>query len=145
MEASKTIKRLRYQSYTNLPRTPRTEESTCLAMRFPSKLHALEPETEFLNDFSSSTPSLLICINERQDPTRPSCARRGSLKLAQAIEQGIVERGIALKIERIHCLGHCQKGPTMRLAPGGKFYLGNKDTEAETILDDIESRLKKSL
>ncbi len=33
----------------------------------------------------------------------------------------------------------------MRLAPGGKFYLGNKDTEAETILDDIESRLKKSL
>jgi len=33
----------------------------------------------------------------------------------------------------------------MRLAPGGKFYLGKKDTEIKAILDDIESRLKKVL
>jgi len=98
-----------------------------------------------LGDFSSPTPSLLICINERQDPTRPSCAQRGSLQLAEAIEKEIADRGVELKVERIHCLGHCQKGPTMRLAPGGKFYLGKKDTEIKAILDDIESRLKKVL
>jgi len=91
-------------------------------------------------------PTLLICINKRMDTTRPSCGYRGSIELADAIEKGVAERELGLEIERIHCLGHCQKGPTMRLAPGGKFYLGKGVDDADAVLDDLAGRLngKKS-
>ena len=77
------------------------------------------------------------------DTTRPSCAYRGSIELAAAIEKGLAERRMDLEIEHIHCLGHCRNGPTMRLAPGGKFFLGKTQEDAEAVLDDLEERLKK--
>ena len=93
---------------------------------------------------ASKKPSLLICVNKRHDLSRPSCGYRGGIELADALEAGIAERGLPLEIERIHCLGHCQRGPTMRLAPGGKFYLGKEVSEVAEILDDIEERLNRN-
>jgi NADH:ubiquinone oxidoreductase subunit E len=80
----------------------------------------------------------LICVNERPSARVPSCARRGSRAIAEAIERGIRERGIGLELERIYCFGHCERGPNMRLAPGGRFWREVREEDVEDILDFLE-------
>lgn len=82
--------------------------------------------------------TVLICINRRLRSDQPSCASRGSYALADEIEKGLLERNIPMTIERSVCLGQCQKGPTIRLVPGGKFYLGMELNEIGKFLDDLE-------
>ena len=82
--------------------------------------------------------ALLICVNHRYGDDKPSCAARGSLPIAEAVETGVAERRIDLAIERIICLGQCTKGPSMRLAPGREFLLGVNLGQVPGILDRLE-------
>lgn len=82
--------------------------------------------------------SVLICINRRFHSDQPSCAQRGSEALAEAIEAGVRERRINVRVERIKCLGQCTKGPSVRFAPGGRFYLGTSIEDVAGILDELE-------
>jgi NADH:ubiquinone oxidoreductase subunit E len=84
--------------------------------------------------------SLIICVNRRLDPGRTSCAARGSEEIAKAIEDGVNERQINIEIERICCLGHCNDGPTMRMAPGGAFFHETGLDDVPQILDDLAAR-----
>ena len=81
---------------------------------------------------------MLICINRRYRGDQPSCAQRGSEALADAIEAGVAARRIDIKVERIKCLAQCTKGPTVRLAPGGRFMLGTTLGDVQAILDELE-------
>jgi NADH:ubiquinone oxidoreductase subunit E len=65
--------------------------------------------------------TIIICTNRRPGSGLPSCARRGSEALADQLEQLIQSRKLDLSVTRSVCLGHCQEGPTARLAPGGEF------------------------
>ena len=82
--------------------------------------------------------ALLICVNHRFGTDKPSCAARGSLAVAEAVETGVAQRRIDLAVERIICLGQCTKGPSMRLAPGGEFLLGVDLVQVPGILDRLE-------
>ena len=84
--------------------------------------------------------TLIVCVNQRFEAGRASCAGRGSLEIAKAIESGITERGIDIEVERLCCLGHCTKGPVMRLAPGGAFFHETKLEDVPGILDDLEAK-----
>lgn len=91
----------------------------------------------------SSSPAprprtLLICVNRRFKSSEPSCAARGSVPVADAIENGIRERRIAIAVERIVCLGQCTKGPTVKLVPG-EFILGTTLEMVPDILDRLEA------
>ncbi len=91
-------------------------------------------------DISDSTPvpeTVLVCVNRRFRGDQPSCAQRGSVEIAEALERGIEERGINIKIERIICLGQCTKGPTLRFAPGGRFNLGTSLDDVPRVLDEL--------
>lgn len=81
----------------------------------------------------------MVCINRRFRADEASCAKRGSEALADALEAGIRERRIAIKLERSICMGHCQTGPTVRLAPGGRFFHGPALSEVTDILDELEA------
>lgn len=63
--------------------------------------------------------TVLVCINRRFRGDQPSCAARGSEAVADAIETGISQRKIDVRLERSICMGQCTKGPTVRFAPGG--------------------------
>lgn len=89
---------------------------------------------------AARTLTFLICINRRFDSGKPSCAARGSLALAEAIETGVRERRIDIDVERIVCLGQCQHGPSMRFAPGGDFLLGVSMDQVADILDRLEDQ-----
>ncbi|MBF0168013.1 MAG: (2Fe-2S) ferredoxin domain-containing protein [Alphaproteobacteria bacterium] len=84
---------------------------------------------------------IIVCINDRFTASKPSCARGGSVAIADALEQAIAERGLALTLERLHCLGECALGPNLRLAPGGRFFHHVKLADIPAILDEIEKEL----
>ena len=65
---------------------------------------------------------LVVCINHRQNPATPSCAARGSLQIVVALEAAARAQGVDLTVTPIYCFGQCERGPNLRLAPGGQFY-----------------------
>ena len=81
---------------------------------------------------------LMICTNRRYGADDASCAARFSLEMAEAIETGVQQRGIDITVERSVCMGQCTKGPTLRLAPGGRFILGRSLDDIGSILDELE-------
>ena len=81
---------------------------------------------------------LMVCTNRRYGADGASCAARSSLDMAKAIEAGVLERRINITVERSVCMGQCTKGPTLRLAPGGRFILGKSLEDIENILNDLE-------
>ena len=80
----------------------------------------------------------MVCVNRRFRADEASCAKRASEALADALEAGIKARRIAIKLERSVCMGHCQTGPTVRLAPGGRFFHGPTLDQLDAILDELE-------
>ena len=86
------------------------------------------------------TPHTLnICVNFRAGTILPSCGARGSRELADALEKGIAERNLPLTLKRLHCMGKCHIGPTMRLSPAGAFVMGAREEDVPRILDLIQA------
>ncbi len=79
----------------------------------------------------------LICIHTRASG-RPACADRGSQELALALEKEIAQRGLQVPLERILCLGCCDQGPNMRIAPGREFFHHVTSADIPTIIDAIQ-------
>lgn len=65
---------------------------------------------------------LFICVNFRANPDQPSCAARGSKDLALCLEAEIAKHKLNIGIERSGCLGFCDVGPNLKLAPNGNFF-----------------------
>jgi len=81
---------------------------------------------------------VLVCVNRRFKGDEPSCAARGSLAIAEAIERGVRERHIDIIAESFICFGQCTKGPTVKLVPGD-FILGTTLDMVPGILDQLEA------
>ena len=83
--------------------------------------------------------TVYLCINFRPFTGQPSCAFRGSKKLATLMEEEVARRGLSLRVERTRCMGHCPIGPTFRLA--GREYVHEAD-EGKVIafLDAFEGK-----
>ena len=50
----------------------------------------------------------------------------------------IGERGLDIPVVRRECLGRCEEGPTMRIAPGGEFFTEIDEGDLPTICDRLE-------
>lgn len=85
---------------------------------------------------------IIACINRRANPDTPSCAARGGVEIAQALEQAIAARGLPVTVERFKCLGLCELGPNLKLSPGGVFFHHMCLADVPKILDEIEGFLK---
>ena len=85
--------------------------------------------------------SVLVCINRRLRSDLASCAARDSEALAAAIEAEVRRRNLDLRVERTVCMGRCDFGPTVRVAPGGAFHLGLTVGEIPAFVDRLESDL----
>jgi (2Fe-2S) ferredoxin len=85
--------------------------------------------------------TIMICINRRLRSDLASCAARNSEDLAGIIEDEVRNRGLAIKVERTVCMGRCDFGPTVRVAPGGAFHLGLAPEDVPGFLDQLEAEL----
>lgn len=83
---------------------------------------------------------LVLCVNLRTGDFLPSCGAKGSREIAKALETGLVERAIPLELEKLHCMGKCHIGPTMRLAPSGPFIMGIGVDDVPHVLDMLAAR-----
>ena len=59
----------------------------------------------------------MVCVNRRIG--KPACS---GTAIAEALEAELRQRRLAIPVERSICLGACEQGPNVRLAPGGRFY-----------------------
>lgn len=82
---------------------------------------------------------LRVCVNP-VGTNKPCCGGdRGAERLARTLEAGIADRRIDARLERVHCLNRCLDGPAMRIAPGGRFFLGVREEALPEILDALEA------
>ena len=78
--------------------------------------------------------SIILCVNRRLSDAQPSCAARGSEHLKTLLEQDILRKGLEAHVDEVHCLGMCERGPNLRIAPGGPFFHGvNEENYAQVI------------
>ena len=82
---------------------------------------------------------MIVCINERLGSGQRSCVGSGSLDLIARLEAMIAAAGLEVPVVRRECLGRCEEGPVMRIAPGGPFFTEIDETTLERILTELES------
>jgi (2Fe-2S) ferredoxin len=69
---------------------------------------------------------VFVCINERpEEHPRPSCLRRGSAGLFEAIREETGRQGLVdVKVIATGCLEPCMVGPAIYVAPDDVWYGG---------------------
>ena len=81
-------------------------------------------------------PRLTVCVNRRpENGFSVSCGPRGGDAILEALRSEAGRRGLDLEIGTIRCLGLCQKGPNVRLAPGNNWFFGVRPEDAPAVLD----------
>jgi len=81
---------------------------------------------------------LIVCVNERLGTGQRSCVGSGSLDLISQLKAMIAAENLAVPIVRRECLGRCEEGPVMRIAPAGAFFTGIDEQSLQTILEELK-------
>lgn len=68
---------------------------------------------------------IFFCTNQK-DPSKSSCAQRGCHETLKALESEIKKAGLKydVKITTTSCLGPCETGPNLIVAPEDTWYFG---------------------
>jgi len=85
-----------------------------------------------------SQVSLVVCNNLRLGQAQPSCAGSGSLALIESLKNRIEAQQLPLQVRTRECLGVCEQGPALRLAPGGAFFYS-------VCQDDLDEIVKQAM
>lgn len=88
------------------------------------------------------TKKILVCTNFRANLNNPSCAARDSQLVLSALKKELTDKNIVIEIEESPCMGYCNVGPNLRLAPNGEFF---HEVSASNISSLIEAAKKFSL
>lgn len=81
----------------------------------------------------------IVCINRRLGAGQRSCVGSGSLDLIRGIEAMITAEGLEVALVRRECLGHCEQGPTMRIAPAGPFFTQIDEAKLALIIAELKA------
>ncbi|SCA55160.1 putative Ferredoxin, 2Fe-2S [Candidatus Terasakiella magnetica] len=95
-----------------------------------------------MNDIKTQK-KLYVCTNMRVGGSRGSCALRGSKKTLPLLREELRKRSVDINVEEIICLGQCERGPAIRIAPGGSFYLEAGPDKISEIADWLEKELEE--
>jgi len=79
---------------------------------------------------------IYVCTNHRKFSNQPSCAARGSESLLGFLQSEVSLRGLDVKVESSVCMGHCEKGPNIKLS-AGDFVHGATQELANELLQKI--------
>lgn len=77
---------------------------------------------------------LVVCVNERLGMDKKSCAGSGSRELIHLIRQRLADSELRFEVTEQVCLGRCEKGVVMRIAPGGPFYTEVTEQDIDRII-----------
>ena len=85
------------------------------------------------------TGRLMVCVNRRHGSR--SCAGSGSESLREQLARQLADKSIPLAVGSQHCFGRCERGPIVRLAPGGPFYEGVTEADLGRIVEEARAWL----
>lgn len=80
------------------------------------------------------TKKILVCTNFRANPNNPSCAARDSQLVLDTLKTELTKNNIVIEIEASPCMGYCDVGPNLRLAPNGEFFHGVSDINLDKLI-----------
>lgn len=84
---------------------------------------------------------VVVCINERLGSGQRSCVGSGSLDLISQLESMIAAENLQVPLVRRECLGRCEQGPVMRIAPAGAFFCEVDAARLQTIIAELKTFL----
>jgi len=84
---------------------------------------------------------VVVCINERLGTGQRSCVGSGSLDLINQLESMIAAENLQVPLVRRECLGRCEQGPVMRIAPAGPFFCEVDAARLQTIMAELKTFL----
>jgi NADH:ubiquinone oxidoreductase subunit E len=88
----------------------------------------------------SDKPGLLrVCDNMRYG-TAASCAGRGAEKLIDKLRQEIARQELNVDVETSVCFGQCDKGPNVKVIPGGRFVHEMKEDDIPELLAQFKKK-----
>lgn len=82
---------------------------------------------------------VIICNNFRSNPSKPSCSARGSKAITEAITHEVNTHQLDIEIEHVKCLGMCERGPNVKLAPLGPFIEGVDNSQIPKLIEKIRA------
>ncbi len=87
----------------------------------------------------SRPPRLIVCVNQRLGSGQRSCVGSGNLDFIRRIRQMLVDAGLDVPVIERECLGHCEQGPVMRIAPGGRFFSEIDEASLPRIVAELKA------
>ena len=81
---------------------------------------------------------LVVCVNERLGIGQKSCGGSGSRMLIEEIRQQLNARQLNYEVREQVCLGRCEQGIALRIAPGGPFFVAVKAQDIAAIIDALD-------
>ena len=85
---------------------------------------------------------LVVCVNERLGTGQRSCVASGNYDYIAEIRRLLEAEGLEIPIVERECLGKCEQGPVMRIAPGGSFYTEINNKNLPEIVEALQ-RMKE--
>ncbi len=85
-----------------------------------------------------SETRLVVCVNERMGIDKKSCAASGSRTLIPLIKQRLAESALDFEVVEQVCLGRCEQGIAMRIAPGGPFFTSVTRQDIDAIIHALK-------
>ena len=82
---------------------------------------------------------LIVCINQRLGTGQRSCVGSGNLGYIRQIRELIQASGLGVAVVERECLGKCEEGPVMRIAPGGRFFTEIDESTLPQIIDELKA------
>ena len=82
---------------------------------------------------------LIVCVNERLGTGQRCCVGSGSLDLIARLELMIAAENLAIPVVRRECLGRCEQGPAMRIAPAGPFFTEIDEQTLHTVIKELKN------
>ena len=87
----------------------------------------------------SRPPRLIVCVNRRLGAGQRSCVGSGNLDYIREIRRRIESEGLSIPVVERECLGKCEQGPVMRIAPGGRFFTQIDDASLAIIMRELKA------
>jgi predicted metal-binding protein len=90
---------------------------------------------------------LFICVNDRGEGKKESCARKGGQQLKDEVKKLCHERGLPKDLYRVNnsgCLGPCERGISAVIYPAGDWLLDNTPADAVKLADLVEKAVRGS-
>ena len=82
---------------------------------------------------------VFFCINQREDPVRPSCANCNAVAIQAYAKERIRSLGLTgphnIRINKSACLDRCELGPVLVIYPEGTWYTYVDEQDIDEIID----------